>query len=184
MAASKTIKHKVYTRYNGEKAPGSSCRRLIKRAVLAVLQSEEVDMPCVVSVLITDDKGIRKYNRNYRGINKATDVLSFPMQIFMQAGWSGRGDMEPDHDTGRLPLGDIVISMETVNKQAIICGNTVRQETAYLIIHSALHLLGYDHDNKSNEKKMKKRNRLIMRDITRSRCPLLLSAVKVGVQYR
>ena len=165
MSKSGKVKHKIYTRHSRVKAPENSCRRLIKQAVIAVLQREGVDIPCVVSVLITDDMGIRKYNRNYRGFDKATDVLSFPMQTFKQVGWGGGRDMEPDRDTGQIPLGDIVISMETVNKQAIIHGNTARQETAYLIIHSALHLLGYDHDSKSNEKTMKKRNRLIMRDI-------------------
>jgi len=165
MASSKKSKHKVCMRYSGEKAYGSSYGRLIKQAVLAVLRNEKVDIPCVVSVLITDDKGIRKYNRNYRGLDKATDVLSFPMQTFKKAGWAGRGDMEPDRDTGQLPLGDIVISAEAINKQAVIYGNTARQETAYLIIHSALHLLGYDHDSKSNEEIMKKKNRLIMSEI-------------------
>ena len=165
MANIKEIKHKLHTRHSGGKAPDNSYRRLIKQAINATLQSESVDIPCVVSVLITDDTGIRRYNRNYRNLDKATDVLSFPMQTFIHAGWNGRGDLELDDDTGRLPLGDIVISAETVNKQAETYGNTIELETAFMIIHSTLHLLGYDHDNKSNTEKMKSRSELILRDI-------------------
>ena len=77
-------------------------------------------MPCVVSVLITDDEGIRDFNYEYRGIDKATDVLSFPMQEFQQAGWGGISNPEFDENTRALTLGDIIISLETVKRHAIL----------------------------------------------------------------
>jgi len=132
----------------------TSCNKVIESVCNTVLQNEYVDTLCVINVLFTDDSGIRKYNRDYRSIDKATDVLSFPMQTFIEAGWSSHGELEFDEDTGELPLGDIIISMETVKRQSEEYGNSVEHETAYMIIHSTLHLLGYDHDNEKNEKIM------------------------------
>ena len=120
----------------------------------ATLQSEGVDTISVVNVLVTNDLGIRKYNRIYRQKDKSTDVLSFPMQVFKHPGWENIKKAEYDETTGELPLGDIIISLEAVKKQAAEYGNTVDYETAYLIIHSTLHLLGYDHTDKKSEKTM------------------------------
>ena len=129
-------------------------RNTIKSACCMTLNYEGVDTLCVVNVLITDDSGIRKYNRDYRNIDNATDVLSFPMQVFEKAGWSSHSVLEFDEDTGELPLGDIVISAESVKRQAEEFENTIEYETAYLIIHSVLHLLGYDHFDQNSEKDM------------------------------
>jgi len=126
------------------------------------LSYEHVDVPCVVSVLITDDEGIRAYNYEYRGIDKATDVLSFPMQEFRYAGWKGISNPEFDESTGELTLGDIVISMETVKRQAKEYGNTIEHETVYMIVHSTLHLLGYDHADKRSEKIMHDKSKSII----------------------
>ena len=156
------IKHNIYTRYSGGEKADAAYKKLIGQAISAALKSEAVDAPCAVNVLITNDDGIRKYNRDYRGIDKATDVLSFPMQTFQQAGWNRHSDLEFDRDTGELPLGDIIISEESVSRQANEYGNTTGQETAYLIIHSTLHLLGYDHDKKSSEKLMRQKSKSIM----------------------
>jgi len=156
------IDHKVLIQYSGIKEKEYSLFRVIKRAILETLTAEAVDMLCVVSVLITDDNGIREYNREYRDIDRPTDVLSFPMQVFKQAGWNGLSEAELDKDTGELPLGDIIISTESVKRQAKEYRNTDEYETVYLIIHSMLHLLGYDHDNEINEKKMHERNKQII----------------------
>jgi len=158
----KKIKHKLYTKHSGGKAPESVYRSLIKQAILMTLRSEEVDIPCVVNVLITDDKGIREYNRNYRGINKSTDVLSFPMQVFGRAGWRGHGKLDIDENTGELPLGDIVLSTQAVNKQAKEYDHTIERETTYLIIHATLHLLGYDHDLVSSDSTMRSKEKLLI----------------------
>ena len=127
---------------------------MINRAVSATLQYENVDVPCVVSLLITDDEGIRDYNYEYRGLDEPTDVLSFPMQTFRKAGWSGIYDPEFDESTGELTLGDIILSIETVKKHAIEYRNTIKQETVYMIVHSILHLLGYDHDDENGKSVM------------------------------
>ena len=159
------IKHKVYTRHNGGDPPENAYRSLIKKSVRATLQIEAVDIICVVNVLITDDEGIRCYNRDYRSVDGSTDVLSFPMQEFQHSGWDAQSDFELDEDTGELPLGDIIISMESAKRQANDYGNTFEYEIAYLIIHSTLHLIGYDHDKKSSEKDMHKKNKSIMQEM-------------------
>jgi len=160
-ADSKTSDRRTMNRKSAE----SIDRSLIKKVILTTLQSELVDMPCVVNVLITDDKGIQEYNRVFRSIDRPTDVISFPMQIFNEAGWEGRGALEFDIDTGELPLGDIVISTEAVKRQAKEHESTGDRETVYLIIHSTLHLLGYDHDIKISKKNMRKKEKSILKEI-------------------
>jgi len=130
-----------------------------------VLQYEQADKPCVVCVLITDDEGIRDYNYEYRGIDKPTDVLSFPMQKFWQSGWSGIRNVEGDKSTGDIPLGDIIFSVETVKRHAIEYDKTIEHETIYMLIHSTLHLLGYDHDDESNERIMHEVTKRIMKNL-------------------
>ena len=139
-----------------------NCKRLIRRTVRAALKYEQVNLPCVVSVLITDDEGIRDYNYEYRGLDEATDVLSFPMQTYRKAGWEGIYDAEFDESTGELLLGDIVISVETVKRHAVEYGKTIEHETAYMLAHSTLHLLGYDHTDENSEKIMHDKSEEIM----------------------
>ena len=158
----KNIKHMIYTRQRGGGAVTRVYRSLIKQAVIATLRDEKVDVPCVVNVLITNGTGIRKYNLDFRGIDEDTDVLSFPMQAFKKAGWCERGEIELDEDTGQLPLGDIVISLLAVRKQAKEYGHSIERETTYLIIHSTLHLLGYDHNNRYYEMLMQDKEKLLL----------------------
>lgn len=99
-----------------------------------------------VSVLITDDEGIRKLNKSYRGKDKSTDVLSFPQ-------WED-GLAEDDPGTVDL-LGDIVISLETARRQAFDFGHPVEREVAYLAVHGTLHLLGYDHEDEADKAEMR-----------------------------
>lgn len=166
MADSKErVLHEVYTSHEDVVAPQKTYISLIRQAVLLTLQSEGVDIPCVVNVLITSSDVIRKYNSQYRDIDKPTDVLSFPMQEFSGAGWQGLDFFDFDEDTGLLPLGDIVISMEHVRRQACEYGHSIEHEMAYLIIHSTLHLLGYDHMNDVDKKKMRSREKEIVKDM-------------------
>ena len=111
---------------------------LVKEAVRAALAAEGVSEPCLVGVVFTDDEGVRRVNREFRGVDRATDVLSFPL------GENGVYDLNPE--TGCLQLGDIVISMETAVLQAETYGHTLEREIAFLTVHSMLHLLGYDHE--------------------------------------
>lgn len=146
------IKHKITTRQVGGKPVENVYRNLLKQTVKIVLEREAVSLPCVVNVLITDDVGIRAYNREHRGIDEATDVLSFPMQDFTSSGWDGLENPDIDMDTQTLPLGDIVISLQTIKRNARRYRRTFEQESTFMIIHSALHLLGYDHGDAMQDK--------------------------------
>ena len=156
------MQHIININTDIESFPDNIIKSIID-AIHETLKSEQVDTVCVVNILITNDAEIQSFNRDYRCIDKATDVLSFPMQTFSGAGWDSLQNPEYDEDTGELPLGDIIVSYETVLKHAEEYGNTVEHEMAYMIIHSTLHLLGYDHDNESNEKQMHKKTSVILR---------------------
>jgi probable rRNA maturation factor len=91
------------------------------------------------------------------------------MQTFRKAGWSGIYDPVFNEYTGELTLGDIIVSTETVKRNAIEYGNTIEHETAYMIIHSTLHLLGYDHDDADSEKIMRGMSKAILK-LMRSVC--------------
>ena len=142
--------------------------RIIRTCVEAVLAEEKVDIPCEINVLVTDDKGIHAINLGSRGIDKPTDVLSFPM-FELNAGdypedWSDYVDPE----TGLLPLGDMCISLERAKSQAEEFGHSLRREVGYLTIHSMLHLLGYDHlDEGEEKKKMRKKEEKIAATIAK-----------------
>ena len=113
---------------------------LIKSVCEAVMEEEECEFDAQISITLTDNEGIREINRETRGIDKATDVLSFPML---------------DFDGELVMLGDIVISMERAREQAIEFNHSFRREIAFLTAHSMLHLLGYDHvDDKEGEEMM------------------------------
>ncbi|MCR4594132.1 MAG: rRNA maturation RNase YbeY [Clostridiales bacterium] len=114
-------------------------RMLIRRCCNAVLTLEEFDGNAEVSVTIVDDDEIQKLNRQYRNIDKSTDVLSFPM--------GENGEYDINHDTGAKILGDIVISIQHAYDQAEKYGHSLQREIGYLTVHSMLHLLGYDHED-------------------------------------
>lgn len=121
---------------------------LLKKCTEAVLDNLKCPYECEVSLLIVDNEGIREINRDNRGIDKATDVLSFPNNDFSAPGdfsdFEDRDDaFEPD--SGELILGDIVISQDRIISQAEEYGHSELRELAFLIVHSLLHLTGYDH---------------------------------------
>lgn len=113
-------------------------RLLIRRCCHAVLESEGFDGPAEVSVRFVNNEQIRELNRDYRNIDKETDVLSFPL--------GENGDYDINHDTGAKLLGDIVISMEKAVEQAKLYNHAFQREVGFLTVHSMLHLLGYDHE--------------------------------------
>jgi len=159
------IKHKISTTHKGGEKPDRTLRDLIKQTVLITLRYEGVDIPCAVNVMITGDKGICKYNVEFRGVNEPTDVLSFPMQVFQTPGWKNRGEIELDQDTGMLPLGDIVVSTDRIKKQARKAEHTFEKEMTHLIIHSVLHLLGYSHTSRDGERVMRPLEKRIMNEM-------------------
>ena len=116
---------------------------LLRRVIPAALEAEGVSFPCEVDVLLTDDEGIHRINLDMRQVDRPTDVLSFPE--FDLAPGEHPGPEDADPGTGLIPLGDMVLSMERVAAQAKEFGHSRRRELAYLVTHSVLHLLGYDH---------------------------------------
>lgn len=118
---------------------------LVRRAVEATLDYEQYENPVEVSVTFTDNEGIRDLNRRFRGIDRETDVLSFPLFDY-----DGETD-EPPVDELVGMLGDVVISLEQAKKQAEEYGHSFERETAFLTVHSMLHLLGYDHEQGGEE---------------------------------
>ncbi len=124
---------------------------LLTKAITAALEAEGVAVPCEVDVLLTDDEGIHEINRDQRGVDKPTDVLSFPMFEYVP-GQPPRDEADADPETGLVPLGDMVLSVERARAQAQEYGHSVQRELAYLAVHSALHLLGYDHMDDGPEK--------------------------------
>ena len=126
---------------------------IIRKCVEATLDAENVAVPCEINVLITNDRGIRAINNASRNIDKATDVLSFPM-FQLEAGNPPTDSKEfLDIETGLCPLGDMCISLERATAQAKEFGHSVKREVGYLTIHSMLHLLGYDHLDEGEQKK-------------------------------
>jgi probable rRNA maturation factor len=141
------------------------CRRsvrLIRKAVRATLKEEQVDVPCQISIRVTNDEEIHGLNLAYRGVDRETDVLSFPM-LRLKPGKFSVDETDLDPDTGRLYLGDMVISIDRAKAQAKEYGHSLSRETAYLSVHSILHLLGYDHDEDIEEKRrMRAREERVM----------------------
>ena len=116
---------------------------LLRRVISAALEAEGMDLPCEINVLLTDDEGIHQVNLDMRGVDRPTDVFSFPM--FDLSPGEKPGEEHEDPDTGLVPLGDMCISLERAAAQAEEYGHSVERELSYLAVHSVLHLLGYDH---------------------------------------
>lgn len=139
-----------------------SVSSVITKCIEATLKAEQINIPCEINVLVTNNERIQAINVASRNIDAATDVLSFPM-FELEAGmppadWSEYLDPE----TGRCPLGDMAISLERASAQAQEYGHSLRREIGYLCIHSVLHLLGYDHLDEGPQKaQMRKREELI-----------------------
>ncbi len=118
---------------------------LLRRVIPAALAAEGVEFPCEVDILFTDDTGIQEINREQRGVDKPTDVLSFPMFELTPGVIPTMEDVEADPETSLVPLGDMVLSVERAQAQGEEYGHGSERELAYLAVHSILHLLGYDH---------------------------------------
>jgi probable rRNA maturation factor len=149
------MKHKItLTVEDGIRIP-FGMRRLVKKAILAVLSAEKIGTPCCVSVLMTGDDGIRSINAEHRGLDRATDTLSFPLLSLAPGEKPSPDATNSDPDTGLILLGDIVISLERAKAQAGEYGHSVEREAGFLAVHSTLHLLGYDHVEEAAQKQMR-----------------------------
>lgn len=147
------MQHKFYI-YREKRGLGHpETAALVKKAAAAALHAEGVDEPCEIGVTLTNDEGIHAINREQRGVDRPTDVLSFPID-------------EMDYDTNRRYLGDMVLSLERAEAQGEEYGGGFEHEVQYLTVHSVLHLLGYDHLDEGEEKaKMRAREKAIMKEL-------------------
>lgn len=126
---------------------------LILKTVEKSLQTEGFEIPSEVSILLVDDARIKEINKEQRNIDKPTDVLSFPIvDMFEGKIISDEGDFDLEEEV--LLLGDIVVSIETAARQAEEYGHSFERELAFLVTHGVFHLLGYDHPDSIQEKRM------------------------------
>ena len=149
----------------GEEFP-FSVEDIGRRVAEAVLERENCPYEASVNLVIIDSEGIRELNRDSRGIDHETDVLSFPNVDFEKPGeFVIPEDKEADYfdpDTGELLLGDICICADKVIEQAANYGHSLLREFAFLVAHSMLHLCGYDHMEEADAAVMEKRQEEIL----------------------
>ena len=142
----------------------------LRKCITQALKFQGVDIPCEINVLVTDNDGIRAINAASRNIDNATDVLSFPMFSLEPGQLPESWAAYVDPDTGRVPLGDMCISLERAMEQAAEFGHSVKREIGYLTVHSVLHLLGYDHlDEGPMKRQMRRQEETIMAQLMLSR---------------
>lgn len=164
------LKHQINLIFEGNVVKKIVLGRHLRRCIRAALDAEGVDVPCEINVMVADDATLRAINRQTRKIDAPTDVLSFPMFEYAPGAFPRDAEKDADPETGLLPLGDMVISLERAGAQAREYGHSLRRELGYLAIHSVLHLLGYDHlDEGPMKRRMRAREEQILADIELSR---------------
>ena len=124
---------------------------LVKKVIDEVLRVEGLSKNYEISISFVENQEIRELNRVYRGVDKETDVLSFPM--------------DDEFGLEELLLGDIIISIDKAFEQSLDYGHTIEREIAYLTAHSMFHLLGYDHMNDEEKLEMREREKQVMKDL-------------------
>ncbi len=147
---------------------------LLKNVIEFALKEEEVDVECEVSLLFVDNDEIREINNETRGIDRATDVLSFPMldyenkKVFKEM-YKNYEFSQSDCDGEELVLGDVVLSLERALEQSKEFNHSFEREASYLVVHSILHLLGYDHMEEDDKVIMRKREEEILNKLNITR---------------
>lgn len=144
------------------------CEELAKKVIEAALDYVECPYEAEVNLLLTMNQEIHEMNQNFRQIDRPTDVLSFPMVDYEEAGefdFLEEADEYFHPESGELMLGDIVISKEKVIAQAEEYGHSVEREYAFLIAHSMLHLFGYDHMEEEERIVMEEKQKAILEQL-------------------
>lgn len=147
---------------------------LLKGVIEFALKEEEVDVPSEVSLLFVDNDEIKEINNETRGIDRATDVLSFPMldyedkKVFKEM-YKNYDFAQSDFDGDELVLGDVVLSLERALEQSEEFNHSFEREASYLVVHSILHLLGYDHMEEEDKVIMRKREEEILNKLNITR---------------
>lgn len=158
------MEHEVYVSREVKNLGHNESASLIRKAVNMALEAEGINVPCIISVMLTDDDGIHAVNKEFRDVDRATDVLSFPLNE-LTAGEFSADECECDPETGAVMLGDMMISVPRCEAQGEEFGHGYKRELMYLTVHSVLHLLGYDHMDEGEMKaQMRAREKAIMGD--------------------
>ncbi|HJC46987.1 MAG TPA: rRNA maturation RNase YbeY [Candidatus Lachnoclostridium pullistercoris] len=152
--------------YEAEKKLDLPYETIIRDVIEEAMDYEGCPYEAEVSVVLTDNEAIREINRDYRQIDRATDVLSFPMVDYERpADFDGLEEHAEDYfnpETGELMLGDIIVSVDKVEEQAEKYGHSQERELAFLVAHSMLHLFGYDHMEEDERLVMEKKQAEIL----------------------
>lgn len=159
---------RIFLENEGELELGLDYLKLAEEVSEAVLDYEKCPYESQIELLLTDNEEIQRINHEFREIDRPTDVLSFPMVDFVvpaEYDFLEEDDSCFDPETGELMLGNIVISKEKVVSQAEEYGHSVKREYAFLIAHSMLHLLGYDHMEEEEREEMESRQREILKQL-------------------
>ncbi|WP_099467631.1 rRNA maturation RNase YbeY [Konateibacter massiliensis] len=156
-----------------ERELGFDYESIVNQVINKVLDFEGCPYEAEVNLVLTDDEEIHKINKEYREIDRPTDVLSFPMiEYKTPSDFSDVEEREEEYfnpDTGELMLGDIVLSVDKVFEQAESYNHSVMREFAFLIVHSVLHLCGYDHMEPEEAKVMEAKQRDILAELNINR---------------
>ena len=156
--------HEIAVSREVKKLGHRNAASLIRKAAEKALAAENVQVPCLISVMLTDEEGIHRVNREFRGVDRETDVLSFPLNELTPGAFDPE-TCERDWETGAVMLGDMMISIPACEKQGEEFGHGFEREIQYLAVHSVLHLLGYDHVDEGEQKRqMRAREKVIMGD--------------------
>ena len=131
-----------------EECLGTEMEDVIRAIAADTLAYEGFSSECEVSVSVVDGAEIQTINRQFRGIDRVTDVLSFPQLTFTE------GEIPEKNENGEIVLGDIILCLQRAKEQAAEYGHSLKREIAFLTAHSMLHLLGYDHMGPQEEKVM------------------------------
>ena len=157
------MKHHIVVSFTTNRLVNLVMGHKLKGYIEMALAEQGVNFPCEINVMVTNDETIRAINLAGRGIDKATDVLSFPMFDLTPGEIPSDISEMVDPDTGLVPLGDMAISLEHAVAQAKEFGHSTAREIGYLTVHSVLHLLGYDHVDEGEMKKaMRAREEVIL----------------------
>ena len=152
--------------YEAEKKLGLPWQEIIEEIVEAALDYENCPYEAEVNVVLTDNQCVREINREYRGIDSPTDVLSFPMVEYeTPSDFRHVEEMFADcfnPETGELMLGDIMISVDKAEEQADLYGHSLERELAFLTAHSLLQLFGYDHLDEAERAVMERKQEEIL----------------------
>lgn len=143
-------------------------QELAKRVIEYTMEHEDFPFEAEVNLTLTDNEGIHEINKRYREIDRPTDVLSFPLISYEFAGDFSKVEEEDDNfnpDTGEAMLGDIIISVPKVKEQAKEYGHSEEREYAFLIVHSMLHLFGYDHMTPEEASFMEQKQKEILNEL-------------------